>query len=301
MNYWNVLSPVLMLISAGSGIALMAINLRRARTIEDTPIAKIRSAAQGYLSINGIARSLDDIKVIAPLTGQPCLWYHYTIERRDSDDDGSRWTTIEKGTSEQFFALDDTTGICHIDPRRAEVIAALSQRWQGDERRPLGPPREPKPLIGFSRHYLFSKTYRYTENRIHAQEWVYVLGWFETLHAPSLAERTEAHTKLLLNNWKQDRDTLLARFDLNRDGEIGLHEWERARRAARQQAEQTVRDETTAPAINTMSRSPLRDQPYLISTKDPRDMTSRYRRRAFFSLIGGFGFAAFMFWKFSGH
>ena len=301
MNYWNVLSPVLMLISAGSGIALMAINLRRARTIEDTPIAKIRSAAQGYLSINGIARSLDDNKVIAPLTGQPCLWYHYTIERRDSDDDGSRWTTIEKGTSEQFFALDDTTGICHIDPRRAEVIAALSQRWQGDERRPLGPPREPKPLIGFSRHYLLSKTYRYTENRIHAQEWVYALGWFETLHAPSLAERTEAQTKLLLNNWKQDRDTLLARFDLNRDGEISLHEWERARRAARQQAEQTVRDETTAPAINTMSRSPLRDQPYLISTKDPRDMTSRYRRRAFFSLIGGFGFAAFMFWKFSGH
>lgn len=292
MNYWTAFAPVLMLLSTGSGIALMAINLRKARTIEDTPMAKIRSAAQGYLSISGIARTIDNDQVIAPLTGQPCLWYHYTIERRDNDDDGSRWTTIEKGTSEKFFALDDSTGICHIDPRRADVTAAISQRWQGDERKPLGSPRGPKPFIGFS------KRYRYTENRIHPQEWVYVLGWFETLHAPSLAERTETQTKLLLNTWKQDRDALLARFDLNRDGEISLQEWERARRAAQQQAQDDIRNEASAPAINIVSRSPLRNQPYLIGTKDPRDMTRRYRRDATISLVAGFVFTAFLFWKF---
>lgn len=295
MNDWTWLAPALMLISAGGGIALMAINLRKARTIEDTPTAKIRSAAQGYLSINGIARSIGDGTVIAPLTGQPCLWYHYTIERRDRDDNHSRWTTIERGTSEIFFALDDSTGICHIDPRRAEVTAAISQRWQGNDRRPLGPPR------GSSALSIFSKQYRYTENRIHAQEWVYILGWFETLHAPSLAERTEAQTKVLLNSWKQDRDALLARFDLNRDGEINLQEWERARRAAQQQAQQTVNNEPTAPAINIVSRSPLRDQPYLIGTKDPHEIASKYRRHAIISLLAGLVFAVFLFWKFYGY
>lgn len=300
MNMWSVVAPALTLISAGAGIALMAINLRKARTIEDTPTAKIRSAAQGYLSVSGIARGIDNANtdkgsVIAPLTGQPCLWYHYTIERRDRDDNHTRWTTIERGTSDNFFALDDSTGICHIDPRRAEVTAAISQRWQGDERRPLAPPRGPQPFISFS------KQYRYTENRIHAQEWVYVLGWFETLHAPSLAERAEAQTKLLLNTWKQDREALLARFDLNRDGDISLQEWDRARRAAQQQAQQDVRNEPSAPAVNIMSRSPLRDQPYLIGTKDPQDLARKYRRDAIISLAAGFAFAAFLFWKFYGY
>lgn len=299
MNYWNILSPALMLISAGGGIALMAINLRKARTIEDTPTAKIRSAAQGYLSVSGMASVIDNDAVIAPLTGQPCLWYHYTIERRDSDGKHTRWTTIESGTSEKFFALDDRTGICHIDPRRAEVTAAIAQCWHGDERRPLGLPRASASTFGLST--LFSRQYRYREKRIHAQEWVYVLGWFETLHAPSLAERTAAQTKLLLNAWKQDRDALLARFDLNRDGDISLLEWERARRAAQQQAHQDVSEQPSAPAINTISRSPLRDQPYLIGTKDPRDIARKYRRDAIISLIAGFAFAAFIFWKFYGY
>lgn len=329
MNMWNALYPALMLASAAGGLALMAANLRKARTIEDTPTAKIRSAAQGYLSVSGIAAAIDTDSVIAPLTGHPCLWYRYTIERRDSGDDGARWTTIESGSSEKFFALNDSTGICHIDPRRAEITAAISQRWQGDERRPLGPPRGAQTISGFSASvgffessrlltYLglskssrlfsksyfskpyFRKRYRYTESRIHAQEWVYVLGWFETLHAPSLAARTDAQTKLLLNEWKRNRDALLARFDSNRNGEIDLPEWERARQAARQQAEQCVRAEPAAPAVHTMSRSPLRDQPYLIGTRDPRDMASKYRRNAIFSLAAGFGFAAYMFWKLYG-
>lgn len=288
-----------MIISAGVGIAFMAINLRKARIIEDTPTAKIRSAAQGYISVSGTAKAIDNDIVIAPLTGQHCLWYHYTIERRERDGKHTRWNTIESGTSEKFFALDDSTGICHVDPRRAEVSAAISQCWQGSERRPLGPPRTSSSVFGLST--LFAQQYRYRENRIHAQEWVYVLGSFETLHAPSLAERTAAQTKLLLNTWKQNRDALLARFDLNRDGEISQQEWERARRAAFQQAQQDVGKETPAPPINTISRSPLRDQPYLIGTHDPQDIAKKYRRNAIISLVGGFAFAAFIFWKIFGY
>ena len=299
MNMWNAIAPALILIGAGGGIALMAINLRKARTIEDTPTAKIRSAAQGYLSVSGIARGIDEEAVIAPLTGQHCLWYHYTIERRDSDGKHSRWTTIESGRSEKFFTLDDRTGICHIDPRSADVTATISQCWQGNERRPLGPPRGSSSTFGFLT--LFSQEYRYRENRIHKDEWVYVLGWFETVHGPSLADRTNAQTKLLLNTWKQDRDALLARFDLNRDGEICLQEWERARRAAQQQARQHVHNEPAAPAINIVSRSPLRDQPFLIGTKDPLDLARKYRRDAIISLTAGFAFAAFVFWKFYGY
>jgi len=69
MNLNDVWPPVVILVSAVAGVALLAINLRRARTIEDTPMAKIRSAAQGYISVGGLAQAIDDDPVIAPLTG----------------------------------------------------------------------------------------------------------------------------------------------------------------------------------------------------------------------------------------
>ena len=298
MNLWTLLPPALVLGSAGGGIALMAANLRKARTIEDTPLAKIRSAAQGYLSISGSAGAIDNDMVIAPLTGRPCLWYRYTIERRDRGRNSSSWTTVESGASDKLFALDDRTGVCHVDPRRAEVTSAITQRWYGSERRPLGPPRQASALFTIS---FGGNRYRYTEHRIQAQEWVYALGWFETFHAPSLAERTKEETRRLLNTWKQDRDALLARFDVNGDGEISLQEWERARRAAQQQAERAVREQPATPPVNTLSRSPLRDQPFLLGTADPRDMARKYRRNALLALLGGFALAGFMFWKFYLH
>lgn len=284
--------PPLFIAAAGiGGIALMAINLRKARTIEDTPTAKIRSVAQGYAGINGFARGIGDELLRAPLTGRPCLWYRYTVERYESGNKRSSWETVESGTSEQFFALDDNTGICHIDPRRADVSAEICQRWKGDQRRPS---TGSLSIAGGG----FGNSYRYTEYRIHPDEWVYVLGWYETVHAPSLAERTVAQTKLLLNQWKQDRDTLLARFDQNSDGDIDLQEWERTRLAAAQIAREQVLQQPEPQPVNIISRPPLHDKPYLIASKDPRELASRYRRNAAFTLFGGLATAAYVLWNF---
>src|SRR5690606_9806630 len=72
----------LVLLAAASAAALffMVRNLRTARTIEDTPTSKIRSAAQGYVELSGTASSTGET-IAAPLSGTPCLWYRYTIER----------------------------------------------------------------------------------------------------------------------------------------------------------------------------------------------------------------------------
>lgn len=285
----SILPPLLALAAAVGGLFMMALNLRRARTIEDTPAAKIRSAPQGYLSLGGLACSADGELLRAPLTGVPCLWYRYTIERYSRREKSSGWDTIESGSSEQFFALDDRTDRCHIDPRGADVTTGVRQRWKGSERRPG------YPSVGWQ---LFAGEYRYTEYRIHADEWVYVLGWYETVHAPSTEARAGARTKALLNEWKQDRDALLARFDRNRNGEIDLHEWERARREAAQLAQQQVLAETAPAPINIVARPPLRDKPYLISSRDPRALAAHYRRTAMLSLAIGFGIAAAVVWNF---
>src|SRR4030067_2822595 len=50
------------------------------RLIEDTPTAKIRSAPQGYVELEGLGKLMDGPPIIARLTGLPCVWDRYTIE-----------------------------------------------------------------------------------------------------------------------------------------------------------------------------------------------------------------------------
>ena len=53
----------------------------RARIIEDTPTSKIRSAARGYVELEGRARAFNNKPIQARLSHMPCLWYKYKIEK----------------------------------------------------------------------------------------------------------------------------------------------------------------------------------------------------------------------------
>ncbi|MES9879615.1 MAG: hypothetical protein ABW185_01895, partial [Sedimenticola sp.] len=71
-------------------------SLSRARLIEDAPTAKIRSAQQGYLELEGEAQAMEGLPIITPLTGGHCCWYHYKIEKRGN----KNWHTVESDTSD---------------------------------------------------------------------------------------------------------------------------------------------------------------------------------------------------------
>jgi len=306
MNWQALWPPLLMATSSIAALMMMAIYLRKARLIEDTPASRIRSAPQGYVELSGFARANGNNEttsnqtdlLIAPLTKSPCVWYRYRIERYERGDKHSRWRTIESGASEQWFVLDDDSGRCHIDPRGAEVTTTTHQRWQGQSRQPLASGRSSADLsfsvFGFIPFSLSFGTqeYRYTEWRIHAGEWLYALGQFETMHAPTSEERTQAQMKNLLNQWKQNRDELLARFDRNGDGEIDLREWELARREAERVARAEIVSTPTSAPVSILTRPPSRQQPYLIATTDPEQLARRYRWYALFSPVIGFGLAA---------
>ncbi len=68
--------------------------LRRARIIRDTPTSKIRSAAQGYLELEGRGELMEGEPIVAPLTGQTCTWYRYKVEKREVRySNGKQWHT----------------------------------------------------------------------------------------------------------------------------------------------------------------------------------------------------------------
>lgn len=122
-------------------------NFTRARLIDDTPTARLRSAPQGYIELQGQARCLPDKPVFAPLTGSACVWYRFRIEREESSRrSGSRWSEVEAGRSEVPFVLQDTTGECLVDPRHAEVTPVIKKVWHGSSRWPGS--RERRGFLG---------------------------------------------------------------------------------------------------------------------------------------------------------
>lgn len=263
--------------------------LGRARLIEDAPTARIRSAHQGYVELVGNARSMAGEPILAPLTGINCCWYRYKIEKRGN----KNWRTVESDTSDGLFLLEDETGHCLIDPEGAEVTPSDRSVWHGNARYPLE--RQPRRqrvgrtplfrLLGALNREICIGRYRYTEERIYPGDRLYAIGQFKSLddldHRQSRAELTRE----LLRQWKQDRAQLLARFDLNRDGEIDRREWETARKAAQTQARLELAEQQRELIEHTLSAPDSSRHPFLLSTLADFELVRRYRLKAFGAMV----------------
>jgi hypothetical protein len=81
------------LVLLGPGLYYAWRCFRRARALADTDTARIRSAPQGYVELKGRAGLMDGDPIIAPLSGLPCCWYRYRIERKTSD---GKWKIIDR-------------------------------------------------------------------------------------------------------------------------------------------------------------------------------------------------------------
>ena len=279
------------LVVGGAGTVGLFRNLIRARAIEDTPTSKIRSAAQGYVEIVGRCVAVAQPLQVAPLTGQPCVWYRYEIARFQRSRNGGRWRRIEYGESGKWFEIDDGTGRCRVDPVGAEITPLSKDVWYGDSPRPKrGPGRGPGRGGG-----LFGGPYRYTEERLHVDDPAYVLGNFATARADPAARRAERVRERLVR-LKRDRTRLIAGFDRNGDGEIDQAEWEQARSLVERAVDRELAAQPAPEAVSWIGMPPLRRQPYLIACHDQRALAKRYRRYSFFSLLAAAPGASLGLW-----
>lgn len=81
------------------------------RTVEDTPTATIRAAAQGRVELKG--RLATATPLVAPLSGEPCGFWMLTAERWVKDGRRSRWVSLGAARSEpDWLELTDGTGTC---------------------------------------------------------------------------------------------------------------------------------------------------------------------------------------------
>ena len=256
---------------------------QHARVIENVPTAKIRSAAQGYVELSGIAKLMDGPVIVSPLTGRSCVWYSYTIEervdtrRRDGSHSNSHWRVVERGRSDALFLLEDDTGRCVIDPDDADVYIRHQKTWH---KRHVIPPR------------------RYSEQLIRSGDPLYAIGFFKTV-ADIEQQQTREQVAHLLRQWKQDPGLLLHRFDHDRNGQLDTDEWEQARQTAENDIKREQGLQTKEAQLNVMMSSDVSDQTYILSSEPEAVLIKQYRWRALKSLGLFFILGSIAVWTFN--
>jgi hypothetical protein len=272
-------SPFFLAVAVGGGAGVLTglyIFFRRwwqQRRVEDTPPARIRSAAQGYVRLSGRAQAADGNALRAPLTGRRCVWWTYRIKQRG----GGGGESIlrhrnDSGTSDQPFLLIDQSDHCLIDPEGAEVEPSDRKVWYGNSADDIPPALWGGFLFGFGQRY------RYTEAILKEDDQLSVLG--ELRAATGSATNTIAdEAAALLSRWKQDQKRLLARFDANHDGRIDAAEWETARAAALIEARQNMLQQAPEQRVCVLAR-PRDKQPFLIAALSAGQLARTERWRA---------------------
>jgi len=259
---------------ACGGIALWALfrflaSIRNSRLIADTPLVRIRSAAQGYVKVAGHARDAAATATRSPLTSKPCVWWSYEISQRDRNRSvGSAWTPVESATSIEPFILDDGDGRCLVGPVCATVVPSATAVWYGDAPWPEGPP-------GLFQTFFQSSRYRYTERRIDVDAELTVVG---ELRSRSEVGDVDQETAARLRAWKQDQPGLIARFDADRNGRIDASEWDQARGAAAAEARAAIA--TTAITRMTVIEQPTNGEAFIVAPMDANQLVGRERRQA---------------------
>ena len=77
-DFWllAVILAIVCLVSTARGFMFLV----RKRTIQDIPTSRIRSAAQGYVELEGVCELMDGPPILSPLTGSQCAWYQYSVQ-----------------------------------------------------------------------------------------------------------------------------------------------------------------------------------------------------------------------------
>lgn len=231
-------------------------NLKRYRTVADTPTSRIASAPQGYIEVVGRGQLQPGSKpLVSRFTGLPCLWYRYVVERKNDD----RWEHVESGESHDTFALNDGSGHLLIDPDGAEILISNKQT-------------------------INREGYRILEWTLIEGETIYVIGEHVSLGGPHAKLDKHADISTLLSEWKRDKAHLLARFDANRDGEISLEEWENARHAAAAEVDSAHFNIRLDDSIHLI-RKPAHGRPFLIANREVNSLVRHFRLWSWFHLL----------------
>ncbi|MDX1572694.1 MAG: GIDE domain-containing protein [Methylophaga sp.] len=262
-EFW--LFSLFVLACSGYAFARLIISLKRSRLMSGQATAKIRSASQGCVELNGNTELMPGPPIVSPISGRHCVWFEFIVEQKQTYFDGkrqrTRWVVVQRYRSDGLFYLRDETGVCVVDPEAADVLHAEKRAWSDK----------------------LNADRRYREWFLSAGQPLYALGWFISVQTASQQILRE-QVSLLLREWKQDFQTLLKRYDQNQDGDISEQEWQQAVADANTHVRQQHLSQPMD-AIHVLAKGPHR-KPYILSALPEKRLLRHYQWQFFLTLAG---------------
>lgn len=129
--YWTVLSAAV----AGVMAAITSHAWRKKWEMDDLVTSTCRGVFVGPNEVVGTAQPVRDL-LVAPLSGEPCAWFQWELQRYVRKKNGGNWSRVEcQGSFAPFWVADDT-GRVLVRPRGAKIEAevALAEEVRGDYR-----------------------------------------------------------------------------------------------------------------------------------------------------------------------
>ena len=120
--------------------------------------------------------------------------------------------------------------------------------------------------------------YRYTEKRMRPNDPLYAIGLFNTVGVAGCEFNINGDVGYLLREWKKNSEQLLTRFDENKDGQIGIEEWQKVRETALKQVQNQHAVQQAAAPVHMLSKTCDHRRPYLLSALPQSDLLKRYSR-----------------------
>jgi hypothetical protein len=247
-------------------------NYRRSRLVSDTPFSRISSAAQGYVELSGRASLDRDNLISSPLSGTSCIWYRYWVYTKNGKDS---WQQSDHGVSSSTFEINDGSGKCQVDPDNAEVI-------------------------GSDRKTSYDGSYKRVEDLLYGGGIIYALGEFTTVGGANSTLNLKQDVSELLASWKKNPVALKQRFDLDKNGEIDMREWELARREAVKEVTMQHREIRSQSGVNVI-RAPRDGRVFILSSLSPDKLKTRFLLWGALHLSILIAAATASFWLWQGH
>lgn len=261
------------------------------RLLENIPTSKIRSAAMGFVELNGLAKPRKEIK--DPIDNLPCCWWQCVVQ----EDVGDRRELRKVITFPELFYLEDDTGKVLIDPQEAEFMYIHEKKIKLDSnnRHKFEP-----VLVGWGLDctgwFGTLKKMRIILRTIRVSEQIYVLG--ELTHRYDYLEERKRKFIIHLGQVKEDTGKM-ALADSNKDGTIDAIEWDAFCTKLEEEflKEETARGEQVPDSDKLVVKRPQTNHSFIISTRSELELLKWFKFLSIGGILSGIAAIAFGVWR----
>lgn len=242
--------------------------LRTWRLLRDTPTARVRSMAMGFVELSGQVEPRSDLA--APFSGRRCVWWEVEISTRSGRRRGrDSWSVVHRKSSGRPFYLRDETGVALVYPEGANVKInfATEETTHGFGVPDLYMQHMEEQNLGMRRMWALGAM-RFRERTLEAPARVFVLG--------------RAHPKPMA------RDVSFDDLELAATGT-------EARRPAPGFAADGALEARDAEVRGVIRRG-ASDEPFLVGQRSEAELVLEFGLRAFGGLLLGPPLAVFGVW-----